>query len=591
MLNNPSHAPINTGGSLRRGFVRRSSSLQRDLLIATIAAAAFGLLAALFDAPTAVIVALNGVAVSAGIGAWSTRPNDDEAVLIAEVSHELRTPLTGILGTLELLTESAIPLETSEVDELLIAAHSEANHLLHIVGNLHARSRLDRSILTPDAVPTNVRAIVEKAVSRSPQVARRCFLSPGDRAVAVADPQLVMQIVTNLVQNIERYAPDGEVRVRFNQDREVMTATFSDSGPGVPTHRADKIFTDTASSEGLGLGLALSRQLARAMGGDLTIEAPGQSGAAFTLRLAASNEVLPQGSPSKIIPGDRARAHSPRARLLVDLANALAGQSLDLVVGGIHKIYAELLGATGALLFVPRRDGSFHSAGADTPSEQVPVDSARDLERVLTTGLSEQILDIATTSWATEETLGGQSALLLPVHDADRAVAILAVGWKGAEMLPTGSAVNVAEALAELTATAVARTALTRDVAFERRLRASVMDELPIAVSVFAGDPPEVVDWNRKERQLLGIEDDSVRPHDLEASQNEYNVRFADGTPLTVDNAPVTQAIRTGKATGPFILLVDRADGTQVHTRTYCAPFFDNEGAVTGAVVTSEPLD
>ena len=132
---------------------------------------------------------------------------------------------------------------------------------------------------------------------------------------------------------------------------------------------------------------------------------------------------------------------------------------------------------------------------------------------------------------------------------------------------------------------------MTRDVVFERRLRESVLDELPIAVSVFAGDPPEVVDWNRKERELLGIDDDSLRPSDLDASQHLFNVRFADGTPLTVDNAPVTRSIRTGKATGPFILAIQRYDGSNVHTRTYCAPFFDSDGNVAGAVVTSEPMD
>ncbi len=181
--------------------------------------------------------------------------------------------------------------------------------------------------------------------------------------------------------------------------------------------------------------------------------------------------------------------------------------------------------------------------------------------------------------------------MLLPVDDGGRTVAVLAVGWKSADLMPTGSAVDVAEALAALTASAIARTALTQDIVFERRLRASVMDELPIAVSVFAGDPPEVIDWNRKEREILGIEDDSVRPSDLAASQHLFDVRFADGTPLTVENAPVTTAIRTGKAAGPFILVVQRLDGTHIHTRTYCAPFVDGEGKVAGAVVTSEPMD
>jgi len=492
---------------------------------------------------------------------------------------------------LELLTDSTVPLEASEVDELLVSAHGDANHLLHVVTNLHALSRLDRAMLEPDSSPTNLRTIVEKAVSRSPQVARRCYLSPGDKAVAVADPQLTMQIVTNLVQNIERYAPDGEVRIMFEQRGSMMAASFVDTGPGVPVKDHGLVFEDGSSKQGLGLGLSLSRQLARAMGGDLVLEAAAGPGATFTLSLPASPESVPVVSAGEIMPGDRLIAHSPRARLMVDLAEALSKATLDHVVGGIRKIYAELLGATGAMLLVSRKDGSFHRAGAFADGDDIGEGASAELEQAVAEGTSVRVPDVAKLPWTSPASLGGEAAMLLPVHDGDTVVAVLVVGWKGPDAMPQGSAVSVAEALADLTAPAIARTALARDVVFERRLRASVMDELPIAVSVFAGDPPQVVDWNRKEREMLGISNDSLRPSALAASQDEYQVRFADGTPLNVDNAPVTTAIRTGKATGPFILLVRRADGSQLHTRTYCAPFFDDEGNVSGAVVTSEPLD
>ncbi len=566
--------------------------LHRGFLIATAALAAAGLLAAIANAPSTLVISANAAAVATAITGWilSSR-NPVQSDLIAEVSHELRTPLTGILGTLELLTDSTIPLERSEVDELLIAAHSDANHLLHIVGNLHARSRLDRSILAPDAVPTNLRSIIGKAVSRSPQVANRCYLSPGDQAVAIGDPQLIMQIVTNVVQNIGRYAPEGEVHITFSRNDGCMDASFADSGSGVPAHRAERIFDAAASTEGLGLGLSLSRQLARAMGGDIFLENPGTQGAVFTLRLPASAELVPADANDGIIPGERSQAHSPRARLLVNLAEALAGESLDQVVGGINKIYRELLAATGAVLFVPRNDGSFYSAGPYSDDFETPKENAGHLEQAVTSGSTVRVDDISDSAWGSEDALGGEAAMLLPVHDGGQVVAILAVGWKSNDLMPKGSAVNVAEALAQLTASAIARTALARDIAFERTLRASVMDELPIAVSVFAGDPPEVIDWNRKERQLLGFTDDTMRPHDLAESQHLFDVRFADGTPLTVDNAPVTTAIRSGKATGPFILVVKRVDGSHVHTRTYCAPFMDGEGKVVGAVVTSEPMD
>jgi PAS domain-containing protein len=327
------------------------------------------------------------------------------------------------------------------------------------------------------------------------------------------------------------------------------------------------------------------------MGGDLTLDEPAIGGATFTLHLPASDEVVPVVTSHEIVPGHRAQAHSPRARLLVDMATALSEQSLDRVVGGIQKIYSELLGATGGMLLVPRKDGSFHPAGAYGEGEDVAAGSSVELENLMSGVGSLRVDHISSISWLSETNLGGSAAMLLPVHDADRVVAVLAVGWKSADAIPTGAAVSVAKALADLTASAIARTALARDVVFERTLRASVMDELPIAVSIFVGDPPQVIDWNRKERELLGIDDDSLRPQDLSASQQLFDVRFADGTPLTVHNAPVTSAVRTGKAAGPFILLIRRVDGTQVHTRTYCAPFFDNDGSVAGAVVTSEALD
>jgi signal transduction histidine kinase len=575
-----------------RGQVFASSIRHRGLIAASIGAAAAGLLAALFGFHWSLVSVANTFAVIAGIAAWATIPRStDESSLVAEVSHELRTPLTGILGTLELLTDSTVPLEPSEVDELLISAHGDANHLLHVVGNLHARSRLDRALLQPESVPTNLRTIVERAVSRAPQVAQRCYLSPGDTAVAVGDPQLIMQIVTNLVQNIERYAPDGEVRVMFERRDDAMTASFIDTGPGIASNRRSEIFEDGASSQGLGLGLNLSRQLARAMGGDLTVDTTADPGASFTLHLPASAESIPVVSSAEILPGDRVTAYSPRARLLVDLVEALSKPSLNHVVGGIQKIYAELLGATGAMLVVSRKDGSFYQAGPHAQGDDISKGSSRELDRVVAEGEPIRVDDVDVLAWVPAGALGGDSAMLLPVHDDELVVAVLAVGWKRLDVMPRGPAVHVAEGLANLTAPAIARTALTRDVVFERRLRASVMDELPIAVSVFAGNPPRVVDWNRKERELLGIDHDSLRPSDLAASQHKYDVRFADGTALTVDNAPVTTAIRTGKATGPFILLVRRADGSQIHTRTYCAPFLNDEGHVAGAVVTSEPLD
>jgi hypothetical protein len=90
---------------------------------------------------------------------------------------------------------------------------------------------------------------------------------------------------------------------------------------------------------------------------------------------------------------------------------------------------------------------------------------------------------------------------------------------------------------------------------------------------------------------MLGIHDDTERPSDLVASQQKFDVRFADGTPLDLENAPVTRAIRSGLSSGPVALRVRRADGSEVTVRMYCAPFFDEDGQVAGAVVSSEEIE
>jgi hypothetical protein len=77
----------------------------------------------------------------------------------------------------------------------------------------------------------------------------------------------------------------------------------------------------------------------------------------------------------------------------------------------------------------------------------------------------------------------------------------------------------------------------------------------------------------------------------MAASQQMFDVRFADGTPLDLENSPVVEAIRSGRSSGPTVLRVRRADASEVTVRMYCAPFFNEQGQVAGAVVSSEEID
>ncbi len=564
-------------------------------LVGAVATGAVWLLVLLDTSREVTLAALAAVTIAGLLMWWHGRSAARRVAsdLLLHVSHELRTPLTGLLGTLDLLSEPDVSLDPEEAAELTGMARSEATNLMQIVENVHAASRLDHETLAPQRVPVSLHHIVNEGVRRLPSVARRTYVALDPDAVVWADPGLLLQIVTNLVQNANRYAPTGEIEVTFERNGDQVLLHFSDDGPGVPPLRSASVFRRGASETGLGLGLPLSRSLARSMGGNLILSPSRRAGTTFTLSLPHCAE-QPATIPENISTlADGPVALPPRARLLVDIAAALSERSLDRMVAALQSLYGELLGATGGLLMLPDGSGGFRHGGSFGSVDDSPLLAHHPiLSEVLDTGHTVEISELAGSAadpW--REVLRGNAALFVPVLDMDQPIGVLAIGWKDAARLPTAGAADVAAALAELAGFAIHRSSMADDIAFERSLRHSVMESLPIAISVFAGDPPQVIDWNRQERVLLGMHSDSDRPEGLDASQAMFEVQFADGTPLTVENAPVTHAIRTGESAGPFLLILRRLDGTTVTTRTHCAPFLDERGQVAGAVVTSEELD
>ena len=518
-----------------------------------------------------------------------SRPEGSHAA-ISQVAHELRTPLTAILGILELLEDGTVTLDPNETAELVRLARDDAKRMTFLIDDLLVSYRLAEERLHPLSRPVGLQQAVVSALANFPHIGRRTFVSPGLQLVASCDPNLVQQVITNLIQNVDRYAPQGEVEVTFGETGNDVWLKVSDDGSGIPLGERAGVFGGGRAGTGLGLGLGLSRGLARAMGGDLECTEPLRSGATFKLTLPASSEPVESLTThdAPVLP-DEDRMLSPRARLLVDMTVALAERSLDRAIAGMQTLCAALLRAeTGVVLAL--REGSFKRAGSFGSTGDVVL-SAEDphLKWVVEHRQPHWVEKLDAGSELTN-LLGTGSALFLPVLDDQTLTGILAVGWTQ-PVRPSGPAMEVASALARLAAFAIERASLAADVIYERRLRSNVMESLPLAISVYAGDPPRVVDWNQRERTLLGIHSDAERPSDLAASQQLFDVRFADGTPLDLENSPVAHAIRTGRSSGPTVLLVRRADASQVTVRMYCAPFFNEQGRVAGAVVSSEEID
>ena len=219
---------------------------------------------------------------------------------LATMSHELRTPLNAIAGYAELLQLGLHgPVSVAQQDALGRIQRSQ-RHLLSLINDLltfakieagHLEVRLSRLELAPFL------AGVEPLVAPQLRAKGIAFAPPRGAAgvSALADEERLRQILLNLLSNAVKYtAAGGSVAVECARDGAgTVTITVRDTGMGIAPEHLELIFDPfvqpnrslSSGHEGAGLGLAISRELARGMGGDLTVaSAPGR-GSAFTVRL------------------------------------------------------------------------------------------------------------------------------------------------------------------------------------------------------------------------------------------------------------------------------------------------------------------
>jgi PAS domain S-box-containing protein len=225
--------------------------------------------------------------------------NRAKAEFLAAMSHELRTPLNATVGYLELLTMGIHgPLLDAQREALgRIAANQR--HLLSLITDILSFARLEAGRIEFDAGEINVVKTVASVESLiAPQAEARGI----DYSVQSCDPGLcfrgdaerVRQILLNLVGNAIKFTPEGgRVILSCDADDHWVHFHVRDNGPGIPVEQQERIFDPFQQvdrrlnhpQEGVGLGLAISRDLARAMAGDLTVRSEPGGGSAFTLRI------------------------------------------------------------------------------------------------------------------------------------------------------------------------------------------------------------------------------------------------------------------------------------------------------------------
>jgi signal transduction histidine kinase len=228
---------------------------------------------------------------------------------VSTASHELRTPLTMLQGTMELLEEDLREGRLDEADGLrqIEGARTELNRLSALAGELLDLSRLDAAVplrSEPVELGEIVRAVAaEFALRAEKRDTALNVVLPAAACWGSGDPDAIARVVRILVDNALRYGPPGEpVRIEARAALGRAMITVADTGPGIAPEERENIFerfhrgSRAGSSGGFGLGLAIGRELARRMGGELEVldgdgeHEPAHPGTrfGFTLRTAPS---------------------------------------------------------------------------------------------------------------------------------------------------------------------------------------------------------------------------------------------------------------------------------------------------------------
>lgn len=223
-----------------------------------------------------------------------TDPDDtDPAVrFLRLMSHEMRTPLNGVIGMLGLLSDSGLnPAQKAYLE----AARTSADHLLGLVNDLLDYARLDAGSLefdlAPVAIDDLVRGVAEllspRAHDKGLEIA---WTVAADVPVVRADEGRLRQILFNLAGNAVKFTPSGGVSIAVSGAEDgALAFVVEDTGPGVPESARARIFeefghadsSDATRHDGAGLGLAVARKLALAMGGSLSVDDRPGGGARF----------------------------------------------------------------------------------------------------------------------------------------------------------------------------------------------------------------------------------------------------------------------------------------------------------------------
>lgn len=306
--------------------------------------------------------------------------NEARSQFLANVSHEVRTPVTAVLGFTDLLQDPTVP--PAQREDFVQTIRRNAQHLLTILNDLLDTAKIESGQMTVELVPTALpELLLDSLALVQPAAAKKNLAVQVELATRVpttirTDPTRLRQILANLLGNAAKFTSAGSVRmVVAMHGPEVLCIDVVDTGIGIPPEHRPRLFqpfvqADASTSRrfgGTGLGLALSRHLARSLGGDLTLTSSGAEGSTFRLTAATGSvdgvptvgelrrspgrATPPTPMPDRPLDGRRVLVVDDAAdnRRLVSYVLGQAGAAVDLAENGreaVDRVHAA--GANGA---------------------------------------------------------------------------------------------------------------------------------------------------------------------------------------------------------------------------------------------------
>jgi signal transduction histidine kinase len=226
------------------------------------------------------------------------RANTAKGEFLSGMSHDLRAPLNAVGGYAQLVLDGIYGPTTEKQREGMLRIMRAQQHLLAVIRDILDFARVEAGHVRLDI--TNVRlsdVLQAVCVMIEPQMAAKklTYECKGgeENAVIRTDRERAVQILLNLLTNALKFTDSGSVKVDCSANQDRVSINVRDTGRGIPADRVAQIFepfvqvgrNSDEAHQGIGLGLAISRQLARKLGGDLCVESAAGVGSVFTLEL------------------------------------------------------------------------------------------------------------------------------------------------------------------------------------------------------------------------------------------------------------------------------------------------------------------